>query len=408
MTNALQNVNSLLPLEKAIENMLIACPKVTESEIINVFDGLNRVLKSDLTSSMDVPPHDNSAMDGYAFYCDTSLPEGTQFEVVGQSLAGNPFKGELSPNQCVKITTGATLPPPLNSVMMQENILEEKQGIVLQQGVKKGNSVRYKGEDIKSGQTVLAAGRKLTPADLALIASLGIAQIKVLRKLNVALIATGDELIEPGEPLVDGQIYESNRYALNGLLQQQNVDILHFGIVNDDPLAIEKEMKAASKKADVIITCGGVSVGAADYVKQVLKKIGNVDFWKVAIKPGKPFAFGKIGKAVFCGLPGNPVSSYVTFEKLVVPLLNNMQNIEKPIPYICSAKCAQTLYKRPGRADFQRGIAFQKDNGEWWVKPNGKQGSGIMTSIANANCYILLEQHQGNVTQGSEVKIELF
>ncbi|MDC0602160.1 molybdopterin molybdotransferase MoeA [Aliiglaciecola sp.] len=398
----------LLPLKSAIEHMLQVCPKITQTEEVTIFDALNRVVAKNITSTLSVPPSDNSAMDGYAFYCEDSLPQGTDFLLSGQSLAGNPFAGKLTHDKCVRITTGAILPAPFNTVMMQENIDIQGDKIVLKQSVTAGNSVRRAGEDIRCGETVLSLGKRLMPADLALLASLGIDKVCVFRKPKVAIIATGDELVEAGTSLEPGQIYESNSVALHGLLSYQGADILHYGIVKDDPKLIEDTLIDASKSADIVLSCGGVSVGDADYVKQVLSDIGQINFWKVAIKPGKPFAFGNIGQAIFCGLPGNPVSSYVTFEKLVVPLLTHMSSVKQETKHHITASCSETLIKRPGRADFQRGIAFQDEDGAWWVKPNGKQGSGIMTSIANANCYILLEQQQGNVAKGTKVKIELF
>ncbi|WJG11290.1 molybdopterin molybdotransferase MoeA [Aliiglaciecola sp. LCG003] len=398
----------LLPIQHALAKMLKQAPALTDFETIDLLEGLNRVLASTIVSEVNVPPSDNSAMDGYAFFCDVTLAADTELCVQGQALAGNPFESEVKPGHCVLITTGAILPAGTNTVVMQENVSTEAQKIILNTTVRPGNSVRSRGEDIRKGDKVITKGTKLTPAHLALIASLGLAKIEVTPKLKVAIIATGDELVEAGDSLNDGQIYESNRFALHGLLQQLNVDIIHYGIIADEPDALKKSLLDAANNADVVITCGGVSVGKADYVKQVLQQIGEINFWKVAIKPGKPFAFGKIQDAIFCGLPGNPVSSYVTFEKLVAPVLNNLMGCKPPrsIPQV--ALCAEKINKRVGRADFQRGIAYQDNNGILWVKLNGKQGSGIMTSVANANCYILLEQEQGNVPQGAEVKIELF
>ena len=255
---------------------------------------------------------------------------------------------------------------------------------------------------------VVAKGTKITPAYLALIASVGIAEISVIRHIKVGLIATGDELTPPGQPLGDGAIYESNRYALTALLNPFPVVLFDFGIVRDDKIALKDVFGQAGSHCDVVLSCGGVSAGDADYVKEILDELGTINFWKVAIKPGKPFAFGQLGNAWFCGLPGNPVSSYVTFEQLVTPVLQKLsgQTLSATPHFVAKAACI--IRKRPGRADYQRGIFYRDEQGELWVKPNGKQGSGIMSSIANANCYIVLEQQAGDVEQGEAVNIQPF
>jgi molybdopterin molybdotransferase len=408
MTQTTQNVPKLLPLTQAIMQMHADCAVIKDYEQVPIIAAYDRVLAEPIISQVNVPPADNSAMDGFAFNVDTYASAGSQFKIVGSALAGRPFMDTIKAGECVRITTGAILPKNTNTVMMQENITLQDKTITLNQDVSAGNSIRLAGEDISIRQTVLQQGEHLNPAKMALLASIGIASVSVVRKIKVAIIVTGDELIEPGNHLNSGQIYESNRYALHGLLCRQTAEIQHFGIVEDSPQKIREILLQASQSADLILTCGGVSVGDADYVKQVLSEIGQINFWKVAIKPGKPFAFGKIGNALFCGLPGNPVSSYVTFEKLVIPLLEKMQSrLPKPA-FELLARCAVDIFKRPGRQDFQRGIAYQDEQGQLWVKPNGKQGSGVMTSIAGANCYILLEQQQGNIPTGSHVKIQLF
>ncbi|MBL4631942.1 MAG: molybdopterin molybdenumtransferase MoeA, partial [Paraglaciecola sp.] len=271
-----------------------------------------------------------------------------------------------------------------------------------------GNNVRKAGEDFQRGQVVLVKGTQLKAAHLALIASIGVAQLTVTRKLKVALIATGDELTPPGRPLSLGAIYESNRFALTALLADFPVQVIDLGIVKDDKKSLRAAFSQADNEADLVISCGGVSVGDADYVKEILDELGSIDFWKVAIKPGKPFAFGQLRHAWFCGLPGNPVSSYVTFEQLVAPVLQKLsgQTYQPRVHFIAKAAC--TIRKRPGRADYQRGLFYRDDKGELWVKPNGKQGSGIMSSIANANCYMVLEQDAGDVQQGESVNIQPF
>jgi molybdopterin molybdotransferase len=304
--------------------------------------------------------------------------------------------------------TGAVIPQGADSVVMQENT-ETKDGLVIfKQIPKPGNSVRKAGEDIQQGNVVVTKGTKLTPAYLALIASVGISEISVIRNIKVGLIATGDELTLPGQPLTDGGIYESNRYALSALLKTFPVVLFDFGIVKDDKNDLKATFEQAGSHCDLILSCGGVSVGDADYVKEILDDLGSINFWKVAIKPGKPFAFGQLGNACFCGLPGNPVSSYVTFEQLVTPVLQKLSGqTYLPTPHFV-AKAACLIRKRPGRADYQRGLFYRNEQGELLVKPNGKQGSGIMSSIANANCYMVLEQDAKDIQKGEAVNIQPF
>lgn len=397
----------LLPIKSAIEKILGQVTAIVESEQVELDEALGKVLNKDVLADINVPPKDNSAMDGYAMRCE-DLKENNQLLLVGKSLAGAPFRGEIKTGECIRIMTGALIPLGADSVVMQENTELAGNKVTFKQIPALGNSVRKAGEDILQGQTVVAKGTRLSPAHLALIASVGVAQVTVCRQLKVGLIATGDELTPAGVPLTEGAIYESNRVALKALLQNFPVEVFDFGIVKDDKHSLTEVFSQAGALCDLVITCGGVSVGEADYVKDILEQLGTINFWKVAIKPGKPFAFGRLGKAWFCGLPGNPVSSYVTFEKLVTAVLRQMSGETfKPASYFV-AKAACDIAKRPGRADYQRGIFYRDDKGELWVKPNGKQGSGIMSSIANANCYMLLEQQAGDVQQGESVKIQPF
>ena len=401
----------LLPIHSAISNMLKQINPVLESELIELDEALGRVLAEDVVSNINVPPHDNSAMDGYAMRCD-DLADTNQLKLVGTAMAGVPFKKEVLAGQCIRIMTGAVIPQGADSVVMQENT-ETKAGLVIFKQIPKwGNSVRRAGEDIQQGQVVVSRGIKLTPAFLALIASVGIAEISVIRNIKVGLIATGDELTAPGQALNDGAIYESNRYALSALLTTFPIVLFDFGIVKDDKIDLKAVFEQAGSHCDLVLSCGGVSVGDADYVKEILDELGSINFWKVAIKPGKPFAFGQLrgqlSNAWFCGLPGNPVSSYVTFEQLVTPVLQKLsgQTVTATPHFVAKAACV--IKKRPGRADYQRGIFYRDEQGELWVKPNGKQGSGIMSSIANANCYMVLDQDAANIQQGEAVNIQPF
>ena len=397
----------LLPIQSAISIMLKQVIPVLESEQIELEDALGRVLAMDVVSNINVPPNDNSAMDGYAMRCE-DLIDNNQLQLVGTALAGAPFKHKVSAGQCIRIMTGAVIPQGADSVVMQENT-ETKAGLVIFKQIPKwGNSVRRAGEDIQQGQVVVSKGTKLTPAYIALIASVGISEISAIRHIKVGLIATGDELTHPGQALTDGGIYESNRYALSALLKTFPVVLFDFGIVKDDKNDLKVIFEQAGNHCDLVLSCGGVSVGDADYVKEILDDLGSINFWKVAIKPGKPFAFGQLGNACFCGLPGNPVSSYVTFEQLVTPVLKKLSGqTYLPTPHFV-AKAASLIRKRPGRADYQRGVFYRDEQGQLLVKPNGKQGSGIMSSIAHANCYIILEQDIGDVQEGETVNIQPF
>lgn len=402
-----ENGSPLLPISEAINKMLSHVNKVNDMQTLPLMNALGKILATDVISSIDVPPADNSAMDGYAM-AHKDLKNQNHLTLIGSALAGQPYDQTVLAGQCVRIMTGAVIPLGADAVVMQENTVVDGDTIEFKQIPDKGNNVRRTGEDIQRGQTVVAKGTQLKAAHLALIASVGVAQVTVIRQLKIGLIATGDELTIPGQDLVPGAIYESNRFALNALLCDFPVDVMDLGIIKDNKPSLRAVFEKADNECDLVISCGGVSVGDADYVKDILTELGNIDFWKVAIKPGKPFAFGQLKQSWFCGLPGNPVSSYVTFEQLVVPVLQKLSGQTlTPTPHFI-AKAACLIKKRPGRADYQRGIFYRDEQGELWVKPNGKQGSGIMSSIANANCYMVLEQQAGDIQLGSPVNIQPF
>jgi molybdopterin molybdotransferase len=405
--NPSPNGPSLLPIRDAIIKMLSHINIIDDMDDLSLLEGLGRVLAADVISNIDVPPADNSAMDGFAMH-HKDLAKQNNLEMVGTALAGQPYDKSLLSGQCVRIMTGAIIPKGADSVVMQENASVDGDNIVFRQIPVKGNSVRKAGEDIQQGQVVVTAGTQLKAAHLALIASVGIAQVSVTRRLKVGLIATGDELTPPGQNLAPGAIYESNRFALNSLLADFPVEVIDLGIINDDKPSLRSAFTKADSECDLVISCGGVSVGDADYVKEILSDLGNINFWKVAIKPGKPFAFGQLGHAWFCGLPGNPVSSYVTFQQLVTPVLQKLSGQTLSVTPHFVAKAACLIRKRPGRADYQRGIFYRDEQGVLWVKPNGKQGSGIMSSIANANCYMVLEQDVADIQVGESVNIQPF
>lgn len=407
---------NLLPFEQALSNILDQVPSVKETEQVLISEALNRVTASAVESPLNVPPHNNSAMDGYAYarssfdheHCSNTLT------LIGRSMAGEPFQGECLSGQCVRIMTGAKLPLGCDTVEMQENCqaIENASGdpthIKFLQPNKKGSNVRYAGEDIKQDQIVFEKGRKLSAIDVGVLASLGVPTVTVYRKITVALISTGDELKLPGETLTEGDIYESNSFTLAAMLEKMNIEVLKLGVVKDDKAAITQAFIKADNQADAIFSSGGVSVGEADYTKEVLDELGDISFWKIAMKPGKPFAFGKLPHSVFFGLPGNPVSATVTAHMLAIPALAKMQNCINSKPVKLKVKTATDIRKSPGRMDFQRGILSVNELGEMSVSSTGNQGSGVLTSLAKANCYIVLPAEQGSLKAGELVMVQLF
>jgi len=397
----------LLPFEQALENMLEAITPINDIETLAVENVYNYVLAEDVHSPLNVPPHHNSAMDGYAFAL-ASLENSDTLTLAGRSMAGEPFQGECQPGQCIRIMTGAKLPAGCDTVEMQENCRAEGDTVRFLESKKLGDHVRTAGEDIEQGEKVLSRGHRLTSVDVGILASLGIAEVKVYRKLTVALIATGDELKKPGQALTEGDIYESNSYVLAGMLQKLNVNIIDFGVIEDDFDAIKSAFEQADNQADAVISSGGVSVGDADYTKMVLDELGEINFWKVAMKPGKPFAFGQLPNSIFFGLPGNPVSAMVTFHQMAMPGLLKLQNSQAIERTEVQVKTTTGLKKSPGRMDFQRGILSINVQGESVVTSTGSQGSGILSSLAKANCYIVLPSCQGKVAAGEMVTVQLF
>lgn len=402
----------LLPFEDALTKMLDQVTPITESKVITIENAVNRVLAQNIESPINVPPHDNSAMDGYAF-SHHSLAETKSLILAGRSMAGAPFQGECLIGQCIRIMTGAKLPKGCDSVEMQENCdintdINDNSLITFLSDNKLGSHVRKIGEDISQGQVVFAKGHRLTTVDIGMLASLGFAEVEVYRKINVALIATGDELKKPNQGLSEGDIYESNSYVLAAMLEKLNVNVIDFGIIEDDFNAIKFAFEQADQQADVVISSGGVSVGDADYTKDVLDELGKISFWKIAMKPGKPFAFGKLSNSLFFGLPGNPVSALVTFHQLAIHALVKLQNAPAIKRTVFQAVSVSNLKKSPGRLDFQRGQLQVTECGKLNVISTGSQGSGILSSLANANCYIILPSEQGNVTAGDKVTVQLF
>ncbi len=397
----------LLPFEQAMEKMLSAIEPIDETEFIPLSKALNRVLASNISSPLNVPPHNNSAMDGYAFKL-ASLQDNHTLTMVGRSMAGAPFQGSCNIGECIRIMTGAKLPNSCDTVEMQENCQVNDKSITFLEDRTFNDNIRFSGEDIAINQQVFSQGKKLSAIDIGVLASLGVPTIEVFRKITVAVLATGDELKSPGETLNEGDIFESNSYALIAMLSKLNVTVINFGVIADDEQAIRDAFEQADQQADVVISSGGVSVGDADYTKLVLEQLGEIGFWKIAMKPGKPFAFGKLANSYFFGLPGNPVSALVTAHQLAVPALLKLQGAQPRNKPLLKVKTATQLNKRAGRMDFQRAILSTNQQGEMIVTSTGSQGSGILTSMSTANCYIVLPASQGKVAANEIVDVQLF
>ena len=395
-----------MPVEKARQFIKQYLDPVAETETVTLHQSLGRVIAQDIQSPANVPNYDNSAMDGYAFNAeDLNI---SQLKVIGTAFAGKAFSGTVASGECVRIMTGAAMPQGTDTVAMQEKVLRDGDSIQFTEAPKPRANVRYAGEDLKQGQNVLSAGNLMQPADLGLLASLGIGEVNVYRKLKVAFFSTGDELVAIGKPLATGQVYDSNRYTLYAMLSRLGVEIIDLGAIADDPVQLENTLLNAATQADVIITSGGVSVGEADYMKELLSKHGQVMFWKIAMKPGRPLAYGKVGNAHYFGLPGNPVAVMVTFYQFVREALLTLmgQPATKPLPMF-EVECTAPIKKLTGRTEFQRGILYTDAVGAWKVKPTGAQGSAILSSMSLANCFIVLDETVGNLDAGAMVQVQV-
>lgn len=398
-----------LSCDEALCRILASVTPVTGTEIVPIVEALDRVLAADMVSGMNVPAHTNSAMDGYAIGGNDIPRDGiAELTVVGAAFAGRPFSDAVRTGQCVRIMTGAPLPPGADTVVIQERVERVGERIRLDGTHKPHDNVRYAGEDIKAGQVILNSGRRLTPADIGLLASLGIGTVTVFRRLRVAFFSTGDELRPIGEPLGPGDVHDSNRYTLRGMLTRLGAGITDLGIVRDTPEQTRAAFETAAGGQDVVISSGGVSVGEADFVKETLAALGTVQFWKVAMKPGRPLTFGRVRDAVFFGLPGNPVSVMVTFYFFVQPALRKMMGESATQPLLYKATCRSKLKKKPGRVEYQRGVLTQEADGSLSVSKTGMQGSGILTSMANANCFIILPMNSAGVEPGAIVDVQPF
>ncbi len=400
----------LLTVEEAQARILEGVTPVSATETLPVREALGRVLAQDIVSPIDVPSHTNSAMDGYAVRAADLPDEGVrEFQVPGTSWAGRPWLTPIEAGQAVQIMTGGMMPAGADTVVMQEQVERAGSTVRIGSGHRRGQNVRAAGEDVATGQQVLSAGKRLAAADIGVLASLGLGEVSVIRRLKVAFFSTGDELRSVGQPLGPGEIYDSNRYTLHGMLSKLDVEIIDMGVVRDRRELIEQAFRDAAASADAIITSGGVSVGEADFVKETLEKLGNMSFWKIAMKPGRPVTFGHIDGAVFFGLPGNPVSVMVTYFQFVRPALLKMAGETGALGALTlRARSTSALRKRPGRYEFQRGVLEQSAPGEFTVRSAGAQGSGILRSMSEANCFILLDPDCSGVKAGDEVVVQPF
>ena len=399
-----------LPVEKAQEFIARLVPRIGTIESLALRSSLGRVLAHDIVSAIDVPAHDNSAMDGYALRGSELAADGdTLLKMAGTGFAGQAFAGAVPAGHCVRIMTGAVMPAGLDTVVPQEITKLDGDTVRIPAGaVRCGDNRRFAGEDLARGAAALRAGRLLRPADLGLLASLGRAEAPVFRKLRVAFFSTGDELRSIGEPLDAGCVYDSNRYTIWAMLQRLGCEVLDLGVVRDQPAALRAAFSEAAASADAVITSGGVSVGEADHTKQIMAELGDVLFWRIAMRPGRPMAIGRINDAILFGLPGNPVAVMVTFYAFVRDALRAMSGATaEPLPLLRAA-CTTPLRKKPGRTEYQRGIVSRGPDGRWQVAITGGQGSGILSSMSAANGMVVLHHEQGNVAAGDEVDVMPF
>lgn len=404
--------DTALPVDVARTRILEALPAAPPAQSRAIRDALGCVLAEDVIAGMDVPAHTNSAMDGYALCGEDLDAQGAaRLRLIGQALAGQTFSGQVRRGDCVRIMTGAVMPAGTDTVVMQEecSVDADRVSVAIGPGQQRGQNVRRAGEDMARGDVVLARGVRLHSAHIGVLASLGLSEIRVHRPLRVAFLATGDELRSIGQPLAEGQIYDSNRYTLYAMLKRLGLTLLDMGVIEDRPQALREAFTTAAREADVVITTGGVSVGEADFVRGLLAELGQVQFWKIAMKPGRPFAFGRLRDALFFGLPGNPVAAMVSFYQFVQPALLRLGGESRPpAPLTFQVPCQDRLRKQPGRTEYVRALLETDASGRMTVRSLGRQGSGILTSMALSNCFVILPHAGGAVEPGDPVTVQPF
>ena len=405
-----EGTTGLLSADEALRRIEQATAALSGRETVSIKAALGRVLANDYVSPMDVPGHTNSAVDGYAFNA-KSLPENGEMvlEVVASVLAGHRLERAVGVQQCARVMTGATMPQGTDTVVMQEHVVVDGSRIRVQAGHRQGQNVRHAGEDLKRGQVVLKRGRRLTPADLGLLASVGNGEVAVTQRPRVSYFSTGDELRSIGESLAPGEVYDSNRYTLHGMLSRAGVSANDLGVVPDEPQAIRSTLISAAESSDLVLTSGGVSSGDADHVKRILFDLGDVRFWRIAVRPGRPLAFGRVGNALFFGLPGNPVAVMVTFYQFVLPALARIEGEVNPSPIpLLEACCREPLRKKTGRVEYYRAVLYRSREGRLEVRPTGKTGSGLLHTMSDANCFIVLDASTASLPADSIVPVQPF
>ena len=393
-----------MSVEAALENILKSISSIKTSEYVDLKSAYGRILSKNIKSKINVPNYKNSAMDGYAVNVSDFNEKNKTYNCIGESFAGNPFLKPVKKNQAIKVMTGGMVPSGCNAVVMKELITQKGRIITTKSKIIKDQNIRFPGEDIKKNEIVLKAGKEIDEIDIGILASLGIDRVSVKKRPIIGFVSTGDELVSIKKPIKISQVYDSNRYLLHGLLKKYPVEIKDYGVVKDKIKSIEKKFLEASLNCDVLITTGGVSVGDADYVKEVLEKLGKVNFWKIAVKPGRPLAYGKIKKCIFFGLPGNPVSVVVTFNLFVNAALNKLMGKGQDHTLSLEAELLTSVKKRKGRKEYKRGVLISKKN-KLYVRKSGLQGSNILSSVKDANCYIELGENMREVPKGAKVKV---
>ena len=404
---------ALLPVIEARRRMASAISPIIDAESVHLSDSLARVLAKDIHSPRAVPPQSNSAMDGYAISRESIPSSGeTTLQLIGTAWAGRPCEQIVKPGQAIRIFTGAIMPEGTDTVVIQEHAMQSDDTVRIDAEVQPGKNVRPAGEDVQKDECVLCSGTTLGAAEIGVLASLGINTVDVVRKIRVAFFSTGDELRtldeHAGTELPLGMLFDSNRHTIKALLASPAIETIDLGVVPDDVDATREALRSASMQADLVVTSGGISAGDADFVAQVFQEQGQVSFWKLAMRPGRPLAFGLVNDAVFFGLPGNPVAVVVTYLQFVKPAIKRLQGAIRVEPVTLPAISTSAMRKTPGRMEFQRGILGRSDDGELSVASTGKQGAGRLTSIAQADCLIVLEPEQGTVEPGDRVKIQPF
>lgn len=400
----------LVPIAEAEKQVLEHVVPIKTTQVVSLPEALGRVLTHPATSPINVPPHANAAMDGFALAGSALPAEGSRdFCIVGEALAGKPWSGTCEANQTVRVTTGAMMPENTDTVVIQEDVEVTGDQATIKAGYKPHANVRLAGEDLLQHQVAVESGLKLGPAELGVLASTGIGRVEVIRKPVAAVFSTGDELKNAGEPLEPGSIYDSNRYVLMGLLQNCGADVMNLGVIPDNQEDTLEALSSASKKVDLIVTSGGVSTGSADFVISALQQLGSVDLWRIAIRPGRPFAFGRISDALFFGLPGNPVAVMVTFYRLLQPALHKLMGDRNlsPAPVV-KARATTRFRKKPNRAEVYRAILSRDDEGDPIVASTGQQGSGLLSSMSQANCFVLLDDDATTANPGDMVDVQPF